>query len=46
MLLSINRQPDSNTVAVADEVHAEVERIRQTLPPGIHLQPSMTSRIW
>jgi CzcA family heavy metal efflux pump len=39
VLLNINRQPDSNTVAVADEVHAEVDRIRQTLPPGVQLQP-------
>jgi CzcA family heavy metal efflux pump len=39
VLLSVNRQPDSNTVAVADEVHAEVDRIRQSLPPGIHLEP-------
>ena len=39
VLLNINRQPDSNTVAVADEVHAEVERIRQSLPPGIHIEP-------
>ena len=39
VLLSINRQPDSNTVAVADEVHAEVERIRQSLPPGVRLEP-------
>ncbi|MGA9567964.1 MAG: efflux RND transporter permease subunit [Candidatus Korobacteraceae bacterium] len=39
VLLSVNRQPDSNTVAVANEVHAEVERIRQSLPPGIHLEP-------
>ena len=39
VLLSVNRQPDSNTVAVADEVHAEIERIRQTLPPGLHLEP-------
>ena len=39
VLLSVNRQPDSNTVAVADEVHAEVERIRQTLPPGIRIEP-------
>ena len=39
VLLSVNRQPDSNTVAVADEVHAEIERIRQSLPPGIQLQP-------
>src|SRR5208337_998290 len=39
VLLSVNRQPDSNTVAVADKVHAEVERIRQSLPPGVHLEP-------
>jgi CzcA family heavy metal efflux pump len=39
VLLNINRQPDSNTVAVADEVHAEVDRIRSTLPPGIRLAP-------
>ncbi len=39
VLLNINRQPDSNTVAVADEVHAEVDRIKQSLPPGIHIEP-------
>jgi multidrug efflux pump subunit AcrB len=39
VLLNINRQPDSNTVTVANEVHAEVDRIRSTLPPGIHLVP-------
>jgi CzcA family heavy metal efflux pump len=39
VLLNINRQPDSNTVAVANEVHDEVARIRSTLPPGIHLMP-------
>src|ERR1019366_7593978 len=39
VLLNINRQPDSNTVTVADEVHAEVDRIRQSLPPGIQIQP-------
>ena len=39
VLLNINRQPDSNTVAVADEVHDEVARIRSTLPPGIRLTP-------
>ena len=39
VLLNINRQPDSNTVAVADEVHAEVEKLRQSLPPGIKLLP-------
>ncbi|MGC2198280.1 MAG: efflux RND transporter permease subunit [Terriglobales bacterium] len=39
ILLNINRQPDSNTVQVADEVHAEVDRIRKSLPPGIELLP-------
>src|SRR5712691_832105 len=39
VLLNINRQPDSNTVQVAQEVHAEVERIRKSLPPGIELRP-------
>ena len=38
VLLQINRQPVSNTVTVADEVHAEVERLRQSLPPGIDLR--------
>src|SRR5208283_2611155 len=31
--------PDSNTVAVANEVHAAIDHIRKTLPPGIQLQP-------
>ncbi len=39
VLLNINRQPDSNTVAVANAVHDEIERIRGTLPPGIKLIP-------
>ena len=39
VLLNVSRQPDSNTVEVANEVHAEVERIRQTLPPGVKLTP-------
>jgi multidrug efflux pump subunit AcrB len=39
VLLNINRQPDGNTVQVADEVHTEIERIRKTLPPGIEIQP-------
>src|SRR5437660_7192139 len=39
VLLNINRQADSNTGQVADEVHAEVERIRKSLPPGIGLRP-------
>ncbi len=39
VLLNINRQPDGNTVQVAQEVHDEIERIRRTLPPGIQIQP-------
>jgi len=39
LLLNINRQPDSNTVQVADEVHAEIDRIRATLPHGVFIQP-------
>ena len=39
LLLNINRQPDSNTVEVADEVHAEIQKIQQTLPKGTQLQP-------
>jgi CzcA family heavy metal efflux pump len=39
LLLSIKRQPDSNTVQVADAVHSEVESIRKSLPKGITLQP-------
>ena len=38
VLLNISRQPDANTVAVADEVHAEIRRIQQGLPPGIKLE--------
>ena len=39
VLLNINRQPDSNTVDVANAVHEEVDRIRSTLPPDIHIAP-------
>ena len=39
VLLNINRQPDGNTVQVANEVHAAIESIRKTLPPGIEIQP-------
>src|SRR5579859_8031906 len=38
VLLSINRQPGSNTVAVADEIHSEIEQLRQALPPGVDLR--------
>jgi multidrug efflux pump subunit AcrB len=39
LLININRQPNSNTVQVANEVHAEIDKIRQTLPKGISIQP-------
>lgn len=39
VLLNINRQPDSNTLLVADEVHAMVEQIKKTLPPGVEIRP-------
>ena len=39
VLLNIYRQPDSNTVVVANAVHSEIERIRASLPRGIELLP-------
>jgi multidrug efflux pump subunit AcrB len=39
VLLNINRQPDGNTVQVAQEVHDEIERVRKSLPPGIQIEP-------
>ncbi len=39
VLVNINRQPDGNTVQVAQEVHDEIEHLRQALPPGIQIQP-------
>jgi multidrug efflux pump subunit AcrB len=39
VLLNINRQPDGNTVQVANEVHTEIDRLRKTLPPGVDIQP-------
>jgi CzcA family heavy metal efflux pump len=39
VLLSVNRQPDSNTLTVADEVHRQIAELRAGLPPGTHLEP-------
>jgi CzcA family heavy metal efflux pump len=39
VLLNINRQPDSNTMRVATEVHQQVEELRKTLPAGVKLEP-------
>ena len=39
VLLNINRQPDSNTITVADEVHQQIKSLTAGLPPGVHLEP-------
>jgi CzcA family heavy metal efflux pump len=39
VLLSVNRQPDSNTLTVADEVHRQITELRASLPPGTQLEP-------
>ena len=39
VLLSVNRQPDSNTLAVADEVHQQIQSLSAGLPPGVRLAP-------
>ncbi|HEV2113375.1 MAG TPA: efflux RND transporter permease subunit, partial [Terriglobales bacterium] len=39
VLLNINRQPDSNTIQVADEVHTEIANIQKSLPAGVKLEP-------
>ncbi|HKT89600.1 MAG TPA: efflux RND transporter permease subunit [Candidatus Sulfotelmatobacter sp.] len=39
VLLNVNRQPDGNTVQIADEVHNEIASIKKTLPPGIEIEP-------
>jgi CzcA family heavy metal efflux pump len=39
VLLNIYRQPSGNTVAVANAVHAEIDRIRRELPAGVELRP-------
>ncbi len=39
VLLNVNRQPESNTLQVANEVHELVQQIAPTLPKGVHLEP-------
>jgi multidrug efflux pump subunit AcrB len=38
VLVSINRQPYSNTVEVANEVHQEIQSIEPSLPSGVDLR--------
>jgi CzcA family heavy metal efflux pump len=39
VLLNVNRQPDSNTMDVANEVHTQIQELSKSLPPGVHLEP-------
>jgi CzcA family heavy metal efflux pump len=39
VLLTISRQPSSNTVAVAEGVAAEIAQLRTKLPSGVRLEP-------
>jgi CzcA family heavy metal efflux pump len=38
VLLNVNRQPESNTLDVANEVHALIKELTPTLPAGVHLE--------
>jgi len=39
VLLNVDRQPETNTLDVANEVHALISELTPTLPPGVHLEP-------
>ncbi|PWT87242.1 MAG: AcrB/AcrD/AcrF family protein [Blastocatellia bacterium] len=39
VLININRQPDANTVAVVDEVKAELAAMSRQLPKDVHIAP-------
>ena len=39
VLLNVYRQPDSNTVDVANAVHAEIANLKRSLPPGVDVEP-------
>src|SRR6202142_2283290 len=38
VLLSVNRQPESNILQVASEIHQKITELRLMLPPGVHLE--------
>lgn len=38
VLLNIFRQPDSNTVSVADEIHSAINELRRSLPAGTKVE--------
>jgi multidrug efflux pump subunit AcrB len=39
VLLNVMRQPDSNTVVVADAIKNEIAQLRKTLPKSVELRP-------
>src|SRR4051794_16237157 len=39
LLLSVNRQPDSSSVEVANAVHEEMAAVRASLPAGVEMRP-------
>jgi CzcA family heavy metal efflux pump len=39
VLINIARQPDSNTVAVANAVNAQMEELKRKLPAGVTVEP-------
>src|ERR1700681_753602 len=39
VLLNVNRQPQSNTMDVANEVHKQISDLLPSLPPGVHVEP-------
>ncbi|MGH9675775.1 MAG: efflux RND transporter permease subunit, partial [Candidatus Acidiferrum sp.] len=39
VLLNVNRQPESNTLDVANKVHALIAELTPALPRGVHLEP-------
>src|SRR3984893_11398826 len=39
VVLNVNRQPESNTLDVANEVHTLIQEMTPNLPPGVHLEP-------
>src|SRR5437667_160768 len=39
VLLHVDRQPESNTLDVANEVHALIQQLTPGVPPGVHLEP-------
>ena len=39
VLLNVNRQPESNTVAVANAIHQQMAALQKTLPAGVQVKP-------